>query len=233
MSTHSLKLCIHSSCADRADLPDLLNRINTNKDRVPLCFDEHGILPVLIVRETLTQIYRIVKLPAIDEVMVLLEHQPNKRVRSRETELFSTWMKEFEIQVAAERCDFCGSVSTYSADMFLLREYKDEDFGDLIPRPKPRLTLYVRALTCCSSTVCFNLCQGRTIDMMQRIESVHGHSIRVPTKLQECGWCSAKASESVSLHKCARCKLVCFCSRECQRKSWKAGHKRVCTGSAD
>lgn len=30
------------------------------------------------------------------------------------------------------------------------------------------------------------------------------------------------------LKRCARCKLACYCSRECQKKHWKAGHKTNC-----
>jgi hypothetical protein len=27
---------------------------------------------------------------------------------------------------------------------------------------------------------------------------------------------------------CALCKVACYCSKDCQRKDWKAGHKKVC-----
>ena len=30
------------------------------------------------------------------------------------------------------------------------------------------------------------------------------------------------------LQVCQRCKLACYCSRDCQRKAWKAGHKLAC-----
>ncbi len=38
-----------------------------------------------------------------------------------------------------------------------------------------------------------------------------------------CAWCS-KTSSSV----CTRCKESKYCSKDCQKKHWKAGHKSVC-----
>jgi hypothetical protein len=233
MSARARNIRIPASCADRDDLPNLLNRINTNKHRAHLCFDEDGLtLPVLILRKTLKRTYTMVKFPTIDEVVVLLEHQPGKRVPSTETELFAKWMQEFdnlEKPAKAECCDFCESVAAHSADMFMLCECRDEDFGPLVPSTKPRLTLHVLAHASCSSAACKNLCQRQTIDLMRRTEAVHGNNcIRAPTKLQVCAWCSSKGSASISLYKCTRCRMVCYCSRECQLKSWKAGHKEAC-----
>ena len=41
---------------------------------------------------------------------------------------------------------------------------------------------------------------------------------------------SARASK---LSACARCSLVVYCSRECQREDWKANHKQHCITKAD
>ena len=35
------------------------------------------------------------------------------------------------------------------------------------------------------------------------------------------------------LSACARCSLVVYCSRECQRAHWKASHKQCCFAKAD
>jgi hypothetical protein len=35
------------------------------------------------------------------------------------------------------------------------------------------------------------------------------------------------------LSACARCGLVVYCSRECQRVHWKAGHKQLCITKAE
>jgi len=43
--------------------------------------------------------------------------------------------------------------------------------------------------------------------------------------------CCGKQEEDLgtdSLLKCARCRLVFYCSTECQRKAWNGGHKRDC-----
>ena len=44
----------------------------------------------------------------------------------------------------------------------------------------------------------------------------------------ECFGCGLK---SESLMNCGKCKLVKYCSRECQTKSWQSGHKGLCSNS--
>ncbi len=47
-----------------------------------------------------------------------------------------------------------------------------------------------------------------------------------------CFNCEARAptggSASFELKSCSRCKLVTYCSRQCQTAHWKAGHKLLC-----
>ncbi|GFH55703.1 hypothetical protein CTEN210_12179 [Chaetoceros tenuissimus] len=43
-----------------------------------------------------------------------------------------------------------------------------------------------------------------------------------------CGFCNAKKSNKVNLRLCSGCKNAWFCSRECLKKAWKAGHKAKC-----
>jgi len=52
---------------------------------------------------------------------------------------------------------------------------------------------------------------------------------------QLCGNCSApEGNESApKLSACARCALVCYCSKECQRAHWKANHREHCIPKAD
>ncbi|KAI7838565.1 hypothetical protein COHA_007638 [Chlorella ohadii] len=45
----------------------------------------------------------------------------------------------------------------------------------------------------------------------------------------KCSQCGAVAPH---LRHCARCKSVKYCSRECQKKDWSAGHKRSCAALA-
>ena len=50
-----------------------------------------------------------------------------------------------------------------------------------------------------------------------------------------CSNCSAlEGSENApKLSACARCGLVLYCSRDCQRAHWKASHKQLCVAKAD
>ena len=45
---------------------------------------------------------------------------------------------------------------------------------------------------------------------------------------RKCASCGAMKSEAVPLKVCARCKHVWYCTPECQRADWKAGHKLAC-----
>lgn len=46
--------------------------------------------------------------------------------------------------------------------------------------------------------------------------------------LEKCGSCGLPKPD---MKKCSRCKKVVYCSKECQLKDWKAGHKHVCVNS--
>ena len=44
-----------------------------------------------------------------------------------------------------------------------------------------------------------------------------------------CQTCNAQSTdESVTLSQCSRCKVVKYCSVDCQKQDWKAGHKKQC-----
>jgi len=40
--------------------------------------------------------------------------------------------------------------------------------------------------------------------------------------------CCGKTSDEKKFPRCKRCKRVAYCSKECQKKHWKAGHKKDC-----
>jgi hypothetical protein len=44
----------------------------------------------------------------------------------------------------------------------------------------------------------------------------------------QCSKCGKIESSTLVLSVCAKCKVVQYCSRECQISDWKAGHKQVC-----
>jgi hypothetical protein len=41
--------------------------------------------------------------------------------------------------------------------------------------------------------------------------------------------CSGCGTPGSGFKKCGRCKTACYCSAECQKKDWKAGHKLQCS----
>ncbi|KAL9976023.1 hypothetical protein ACROYT_G013253 [Oculina patagonica] len=43
-----------------------------------------------------------------------------------------------------------------------------------------------------------------------------------------CAFCKQMDTEGITLKKCSACKAVVYCSTQCQKKDWKAGHKQKC-----
>ena len=44
----------------------------------------------------------------------------------------------------------------------------------------------------------------------------------------KCDVCGKARSPDARLSVCTKCKLACYCSRECQVQAWKSGHKKAC-----
>ena len=44
-----------------------------------------------------------------------------------------------------------------------------------------------------------------------------------------CARCSVAGAPGVELMKCASCKVVAYCSKECQKEHWRSHHKTTCT----
>jgi MYND finger/Sel1 repeat len=59
-----------------------------------------------------------------------------------------------------------------------------------------------------------------------------GHEVVELEYLQvvKCGCCGKRNGRRVQIKRCAKCKAVGYCSRDCQSHHWKMGHKRDCNG---
>ena len=66
----------------------------------------------------------------------------------------------------------------------------------------------------------------QTPKAQMKVERRIEKSVRKAEK-KKCRVCSEKGS-----FKCGRCKFVYYCSKECQKKHWKGGHKQDCSGPA-
>lgn len=49
-----------------------------------------------------------------------------------------------------------------------------------------------------------------------------------PAKLQLCSWCQSPETPTMPHKRCAACKQRWYCTVDCQRFDWKAGHKNEC-----
>ena len=52
-------------------------------------------------------------------------------------------------------------------------------------------------------------------------------SIELPRRYR-CSYCHRMETEREKFFKCGKCKLQMYCSKDCQRKAWLAGHKHEC-----
>jgi tetratricopeptide (TPR) repeat protein len=65
-------------------------------------------------------------------------------------------------------------------------------------------------------------------DLRDVIDGIGNMGEQKPSKKYSCVTCGVtKGKDSTNLMKCGRCKLVSYCSRDCQQKDWKS-HKKFC-----
>ena len=80
------------------------------------------------------------------------------------------------------------------------------------------------------------LLEGPEEDLILRLnngekETVDLSALAAAVKMvprQICACCGAAKSPTTSLSQCAACKTVLYCSRACQVRHWKLGHKGAC-----
>ena len=58
----------------------------------------------------------------------------------------------------------------------------------------------------------------------------HGELLKNSVWKQICANCGKQRDEKCVLKQCSRCQVFSYCSKECQVKHWKAGHKVDCKG---
>ena len=59
--------------------------------------------------------------------------------------------------------------------------------------------------------------------------AAEGDARILDARMTECTNCSSSSALGAKgLLRCSRCLAARYCSRECQRSHWKAGHKQVC-----
>ena len=66
---------------------------------------------------------------------------------------------------------------------------------------------------------------GESKNKHKSAHRVEHHFLR---SFRTCEGCGTGTGEGKRLYACAQCKLAFYCSRECQKKHWKAGHKQHC-----
>jgi hypothetical protein len=73
-------------------------------------------------------------------------------------------------------------------------------------------------------------CDGMCLTGAEREDVVQKHTAnpRAPCANPAC---SKRETEPKGFHSCSRCKSVAYCSRDCQKKDWKAQHKSTCVAN--
>lgn len=70
--------------------------------------------------------------------------------------------------------------------------------------------------------------EGLTGDIREQVLALHRASPHAPCSNPTCDAVESKVKD---FKLCSRCRCVAYCSRECQGKHWKGGHKKVCGGN--
>jgi hypothetical protein len=60
------------------------------------------------------------------------------------------------------------------------------------------------------------------------VEEVQNNGNGGKMTLQRCANCKTEEPGLGEFKRCIQCKTVVYCGRDCQKKHWKAGHKKVC-----
>jgi len=83
------------------------------------------------------------------------------------------------------------------------------------------------AIPICSGELdspCWVRAQQQVERFMRNKEGDKSFDRRSPT----CSHCSKKESKGMIHKQCSRCKVMSYCSKECQVANWKMGHKKAC-----
>jgi len=69
---------------------------------------------------------------------------------------------------------------------------------------------------------------GKNADREHRVQIRKGKEMTREEKGRWCSVCHKQDSDTVTLRKCDGCKFYYYCSTECQKLQWHAGHASVC-----
>lgn len=162
---------------------------------------------------------------------------------------------------APQACDICGEeaasvlltpISFLHVDENQPPEYNesevvdaeeegDNDDGDNSSNPLARRLgrrVEVLVTPVCARDNCGQLARKRLRCAMEDTHNDHEHEERVTVALPQgpedprCKVCGVNPPDG-GAKKCAGCGVVRYCGRECQRKDWRAGHKRLCATYAE
>ena len=65
-------------------------------------------------------------------------------------------------------------------------------------------------------------------DLGISVEELQNNECKVKMTLQHCAKCNKVEPGLGEFKRCIQCKMIVYCGRDCQKKHWKAGHKKVC-----
>lgn len=73
-------------------------------------------------------------------------------------------------------------------------------------------------------TACHWLLKAQAIDSFNESAQKTAQDLIIRVN-NNCGCCMKRKEGETKMLNCARCKTVCCCGKQCQRKHWHAGHK--------
>jgi hypothetical protein len=145
-----------------------------------------------------------------DDQPMLLFHCPSKRCQS-EIQKFVYWETEkleskyLDISKSKMQCVECQETIT--------------------SKPKCVRSGFDGVPSSMFSILCSENCARKTIKTVKAVgKDLKEHNVIKEVQLR----CSGCAKFGIKYMKCGQCKLYYYCSKDCQRTHWKAGHKEQC-----
>ena len=138
---------------------------------------------------------------------------------------------EFELQLLAQGPWACsGDPSSRCKEPVCMFQMGACSFFNHQPSP---FFPFHGCIPCCENDSCQLVGQRRIYELMNSKEMKKFFKTRgfcKPSKAerQRCRYCDKYEQSPKEFAQCSRCKLAFYCSRECQVKDWKDGHKKLC-----
>ena len=76
-------------------------------------------------------------------------------------------------------------------------------------------------------------CGGLSVEQLDDLNELVPPHIQEELKKGQCSGCGHARRLQEKFRACSRCNVTRYCSKECQKKHWKEGHKKECVAKEE